>query len=357
MSGWSSSFSAVEIEGFEKTLRTQLGLSLKNESAARIEALLKERIRQTNSSGAIHYLQKLNSPNSREFGILADQLAVSESYFFRNADSFQAISEEILPALNQSRPSGRPLNILSAGCAAGEEPYSLAILFRELPFLRSRPSRIEALDISPKLISRARAGQYSSWAFRELSPQRQRTWFRQLGNDCWQLDASIRDSVRFWVHNLLHPLPAQLQIPFDLILFRNVLIYLDHKGGEQALGNLQEVLAPDGFFFLGHAETAYGRRFLKDSLHLRRLGSAFYFEGEPSPRVPKGISGPNAPKRNPNALTLPANATSPLPHAGAHDLNPREKEASSKASHKGSRRESLRVPGAPGLSKLNREEP
>lgn len=269
-----------ELVRFTEILSERLGLSLAQEPEKRLAELLAERSARTGARDERRYLERLENPLlcRKEMAILADALAVRESYFFRNHGMFDAIGDHVLADLDASRPRDQPLRLLSAGCAAGEEPYSLAMLLRETSLSTRRPVVLEAFDASAELVEQARRGVFSEWAFRELSNERRDRWFRQIDARNWRLDRSIVDAVRFSVRNLLDPDPAFWKPGrFDLILCRNVLIYFTPAAIQDAVDRLVRSLAPGGYLFLGHAETLHGRG---RGLRLHHSRGAFYYQRE-----------------------------------------------------------------------------
>ena len=114
---------------------------------------------------------------------LAASLTVTETYFFRNREQFQALAEIALPARMRAQRSSRSLRLLSAGCASGEEAYTLAMVANEAIAEPGWEIDIKAVDLNPLGLEKARHGTYASWALRETPPEARRKWFRQDGRD------------------------------------------------------------------------------------------------------------------------------------------------------------------------------
>lgn len=180
---------------------------------------------------------------------LIDAATTQETSWFRDAALFDALR-------SMPRP-GRPLSIWSAGCAYGQEIYSVAILLSEADRLAG--ARLLATDIAPNAIRRAREGRYLSLEMaRGLSEQRRGAYFSREGNT-WALKTEIRDAVEFRRHDLREPLGER----FDVILCRHVLLYFDAGEQRKALVQLAGSLRPAGYLALGNAES------------LRRLDAPF----------------------------------------------------------------------------------
>ena len=252
---------------------------------------------------------------SEAFDALADRLVVSETWFFRGGGLFAELARLVAAALPEL--AGRPsFRALSLPCSSGEEPYSLAIAFLEagLP-----PERwiVDGIDLSPRLIEAARRGAYREFSFRQTDPALRVRYFRPAG-DRWELNARVRELVRFRVGNLLAPtLAADAAGPYELVLCRNLLIYLTPAARRLALDVLERLLAPEGLLGVGHAEP----QLLADR-PFRRVGaeSLFLFRHSPmrkadrEKRREKARRGIGEKKRGtPKATSLPASVlrTSP----------------------------------------------
>jgi chemotaxis protein methyltransferase WspC len=213
------------------------------------------------------------------FDALAERLIVPETWFFRGGGLFAELARQVaaaLPAL-----AGRPFRALSLPCSSGEEPYSLAIalLGAGLP-----PERwtVDGIDLSPGLIEAARRGEYREFSFRQTDPTLRERYFRPAGG-CWELSARVRGLVRFRVGNLLAPtLAADVSGPYDLVLCRNLLIYLTPAARAQALPALERLLSPGGLLGVGHAEPQLlaGRLFRREGAE-----SLFLFRHSPPMRT------------------------------------------------------------------------
>jgi chemotaxis protein methyltransferase CheR len=213
--------------------------------------------------------------SASEIGALAAELTVCETYFFRNAEQFQALAEVALPERMHARKTQGELRLLSAGCASGEEAYSIAIVARETVTDPAWDVRVRAVDINPTALAKAAAARYSPWALRDTSPDQQQKWFRRDGRDML-LDETVRRAVRIGVGNLVRDDPDLWPAAgYDVIFCRNVLMYFAPEQMRLAVERIARSLVPGGFLFLGHAETLRG---ISDSFHLRHTHGAFYYQ-------------------------------------------------------------------------------
>jgi chemotaxis protein methyltransferase CheR len=221
------------------------------------------------------YLDRLDLQRDRQrLRALAADLTVGETYFFRNIEQFRALSEVVVPERMAVRGPQRRLRVLSAGCASGEEPYSLALLLRERVADPGWDISVRAVDINPVMLEKAAQGKYSAWALRETPEEIKRRWFKAQGRD-FLLDDAIKNSVSFLELNLAED-DADLWAPetYDIVFCRNVAMYFTPQDAQILIGRITRALAPRGFLFLGHAETLRG---VSNDFHLRHTHGTFYY--------------------------------------------------------------------------------
>jgi chemotaxis protein methyltransferase CheR len=189
---------------------------------------------------------------------VVEALLNNETYFFRDRAPFDLLARHALPTLAKRRESCRNIRIWSAGCSTGQEAYSLAMLFAESqPAWRDWTIDILATDVSSSVIDRARSGIYTQFEVqRGLGINQTIRWFEEVENG-WRVVEPLRKPVRFQVHNLLEQPPHPGT--FDIILCRNVLLYLSAEKRTLAFERLASALAPDGWLMLGAGETVIGQ--------------------------------------------------------------------------------------------------
>jgi chemotaxis protein methyltransferase CheR len=196
-----------------------------------------------------------------------DLLTAGETYFFRHKEQLTLLTEKILPALAEQNAGTRRLGIWSAGCSSGEEVYTAAILVHESRLFEGWNVRIIGHDLSHERIEHARQGCYFQGAFRSTDERIKRTYFEETGR-IWQVHEEIRRLCQFAPHNLLGKSHESFMGRVDLILCRNVLIYLDERSRARVIENLYERLVPGGFLLLGHSESL---KFMHTPLELLSL--------------------------------------------------------------------------------------
>jgi chemotaxis protein methyltransferase CheR len=187
---------------------------------------------------------------------IADTLINNETQFFRDRAPFDFFRNVMTADLAARRPGTR-LRIWSAGCASGQEPYSLAILLEEMKTEgRLLDCEILATDISPRILEKARAGIYSQFEVqRGLPIQYLVRHFEKFGEQ-WRISDRIRARVKLQAHNLLSDAAPLGQ--FDIVFCRNVLGGFDNESRSAALDRIGAVLADDGYLILGEGETTAG---------------------------------------------------------------------------------------------------
>lgn len=197
------------------------------------------------------YVEQLRTlPNEAE--LLFRELLIGVTRFFRDPDAFAALEAQVLPALLADARGSDPFRIWVAGCATGEEAYSLAILLRE-GLARSgafRPVQVFATDVDDRAIEAARAGLYPGAIAADLSPERlERHFSKEDGN--FRVAKELREMCLFSVHDLVRDPPFSR---LDLISCRNLLIYFEPRLQQRVLSTFHYALRPDGRLFLGPSE-------------------------------------------------------------------------------------------------------
>jgi chemotaxis protein methyltransferase CheR len=201
----------------------------------------------------ISELQKRSNPIHQRK--IVDALTTNETSFFRDREPFVALTDVVLPELIKSRASTRKLRFWSAASSSGQEAFSLAITLQEtLPAGWSY--EIQGTDISTTMVERAQKAEYSQVEVNRGLPATQLVQYFERAGAHWRIVPSLRKSVSFKHMSLTAPFPPMQ--PFDVIFLRNVLIYFDVATKRQVLQNAAKTLRPDGWLFLGAAETTIG---------------------------------------------------------------------------------------------------
>jgi len=270
-----------DLQRFRRIAAQHLGLHFDNTKAAFLGEVVSRRLDASGLPSSV-YLTNLEAGRwTAELTALARELTVGETYFFRNIDQFHACAEVVLPERMAARSAARRLHLLSAGCATGEEAFSLAIMARRASLDSSWTYAIRAVDINAEALEKAAHGRFANWALRETPAEIQRDYFRQEGGQM-VLDEAIRRAVTFEQRNLAVDDPA-LWRPgvYDVVFCRNVLMYFAPEQAEALVARITRSLAPGGFLFLGHAETLRG---LSQRFHLCHTHGTFYYQYKEEPK-------------------------------------------------------------------------
>jgi chemotaxis protein methyltransferase CheR len=281
-----------ELERLRVLVAARLGLDYTSDKLDYLASVAEKRREANGCASFEQYIDGLALPSSgaAELRTLAQELTVTETFFFRNADHFQVFKKVVLE--NARARGDRRLRILSAGCASGEEPYSLAITLREvIPDLARWDVRIFALDFNAAMLAKAARGVYSAWSLRATPADITRAYFSTKGSE-YLLAPSIREMVTFEERNLsLEDASFWSALGCDAVFCRNVLMYVTPDVMQRAVARFGRALVPGGFLFLGHAETLRG---VSHDYHLCHTHGTFYYqrrgEGEaraPSPPLPR----------------------------------------------------------------------
>ncbi|MFZ5805505.1 MAG: CheR family methyltransferase [Acidobacteriota bacterium] len=239
---------------------------------------------------------------SEEWRQLLAAITIKESSFFRTPQHFEALKDQIIPLLVKTRHASRTLRLWSAGCARGEEPATLAMVLAEHPLLSGWSWSILATDVDEEALEAARRGFYSERAVAALPAELKERYFTpQAGG--WLLSPRLLQRITYRYLNLIaEPFPSFPQ-PFDIIMLRNVLIYFRLASQKRVLANIATALAPDGFLFLGPAETVWQ---VSDRFEPVDLGTCFVYRPQvagrstptrPRPAPPGKPQKPAAPER------------------------------------------------------------
>lgn len=244
-----------ELLVIQRLLLEQRGFRLDGYKDKCVRRRISIRIRANHCATAREYCTLLQE-NEAELDRLLKVLTIHVSQFYRNPPTFEKLKNEVLPSLmRRCRQERTPLRLWSVGCAGGEEPYTLAMVLRELaPFFPGTDIEIVATDIEPQVLAAARQGSYVEERLAELPPPFRDAYFTpQAGR--YQLKSEILQMVSFQQADMFD---TDAYEECGLILCRNVLIYFERVQQERIIRNFARVLRPGGILVLGKSETLFG---------------------------------------------------------------------------------------------------
>jgi len=230
-----------------------------------------ERMRVTGAPNVASYLPLLSSAPERQ--ALLDEVTIQETHFFRNPPQIRALRKHVFPELvRHAEANGRRLRIWSAGCSTGEEPYTIAMILRELlPSTEGWDVQVIATDVSERALKAARTGTYGARAVHMASPEDLARFFTAGPRGTHQVRPEVRELVEFRHHNLVtEPVPFGSGEKADLVLCRNVTIYFSRDTTRALMKRLHTCLRDGGYLFLGHSETLWQ---VSEDFRLVPLGS------------------------------------------------------------------------------------
>jgi chemotaxis protein methyltransferase CheR len=222
-----------------------------------VEARLTPLARNAGMPDVSTYVAKLvQCPDRAAQDRVVDALTTNETSWFRDNMPFEVFRSTVLPELIADRPINQPIRVWSAACSTGQEPYTLSMILDERLGGTPRTSEILATDLSDEALARAKAGRYSQLEINRGLPAAMLVkHFRREGTE-WVVGDAARSRVSFRKFNLMSPTPPSTG--FDVVFLRNVLIYFDAETRRGVLRRIRAAMRPDGWLFLGAAETTIG---------------------------------------------------------------------------------------------------
>ena len=224
------------------------------------ESRFSRRLNELGLTSFTDYIKYLKVDHGHELKQLFEMVTTNETSFCRDTKQLDSFRDNLLKEiLDRQRKAGKlELNIWSAGCSSGEEPYTLVFLLLET--LKAEIARwrinITAVDLSEEMIARAEAGIYAEYAFKTTPDAIRKRYFKEVEGG-WELDPRIRKLVRFMPMNLNDPL-ALKRVPRSHIVFcRNVIIYFDDAMKRKVVQAFYDNLLPGGYLLVGHSESLH----------------------------------------------------------------------------------------------------
>ena len=239
--------SNLEIEAL---LHKTIGLKVTSIGKVTLDRSVQRRMKALSIKNKEEYVEKLHS-SVLELRELIEEVIIPETWFFRDQIPFKIITQFLV---SQWLPKHKNnlFRVLSAPCSSGEEPYSMAMTLLDAGLPSDRFS-IHGVDISTRSIARAQKGIYTKHSFRGSDVNFQRKFFKKE-NNIFILNKNVCENVHFHTGNILNSTFMEGLGLFDVIFFRNVLIYFNERARNQAIATLYKILADDGILFVGHAE-------------------------------------------------------------------------------------------------------
>lgn len=259
------------------------GIFLKDDKMYLVENRLRDLVKEAGCTtyGEFYLKLKHTSLASELRGKLIDAISTNETSWFRDKHPFEILKMLVLPRFHKDKKIGRAkLNIWSAACSTGQEPYSIAMTILDysrtlgLETDYSKNTNIFATDISATALSIARMGEYDAMAMSRGLNENNTSLYFSKSRERWKIRDTVKNMVLFSDINLKEPFSPNLG-PFDIIFLRNVIIYFSDEFRKNLLNRLTRLLAPGGYLFLGTGETLSG---YTDKFDIRDHNGAIYYQ-------------------------------------------------------------------------------
>ena len=244
------------LEQLSSIIYAKAGLFLQRRDLDKLKSFIEKQI----SAGRFKSPQDVlrEATRSRSFlNELLDVVTINETYFFRHKSHFDVLQNKILPEFFSQRGK---VKLWSAGCSTGEEPYTLAIVAKEVQKSLGRGMvQVVANDVSQEAIAKAKEGVYNQYSIRFVPPDILDRYFEKLPDGRYRVKDEVRSLVQFMLLSITSETDmARIRNMVDVAMCRNVLIYFDENSRKKALQLIADNLRIGGYLFLGPAESARG---------------------------------------------------------------------------------------------------
>ena len=231
------------------------GISLSDHKHNMIYSRLARRLRALNLKSFDEYCALLDAGDAQEVHEFVNAITTNLTAFFRESHHFEFLRTSVLPSIVKKKGESRRIRIWSAGCSTGEEPYSLAMVIKSFPALKSWDVKILATDLDSNVIATAKTGIYSLDRAAKIADEHKKYFLYDKASQRIKVKDAICDLITFKQLNLLHDWP--MKGTFDVIFCRNVVIYFDAKTQRQLFDRYANILNEDGYLFIGHSENLH----------------------------------------------------------------------------------------------------
>jgi chemotaxis protein methyltransferase CheR len=268
-------FTDRDFEFLRGIVTSHTGITLGGHKRQLVYGRLTRRLRQLGLATFTQYCAYVEQHLDAELGELVNAITTNLTSFFRENHHFEHLAEHALPDRMEKNGHNRRLRLWSAGCSTGEEPYSIAMTVAETlgSSLPVWDTRILATDIDSQVLARAANGVYPDERIEGIEPARQRRWFKRgKGPNAGKVKVveDLQSLIAFRQLNLMDA-AWPMRGPFDIIFCRNVVIYFDKPTQKKLFDRYAELLAPDGYLYVGHSESLHGT-----SERFRLIGRTIY---------------------------------------------------------------------------------
>jgi chemotaxis protein methyltransferase CheR len=250
-------FTKYDFDRLRQLINEHTGIKLSDHKQEMLYSRLSRRLRILNLSSFSSYYKLLKSEGGEELIHFINAITTNLTAFFREPHHFQLLEQVLLPQLLAKKPVTRRLRISSAGCASGEEAYSIAIIVKEI-VPADWDVKILATDLDSSVLEKGKQGVYEADRMSGVSPARLKRWFKK---GVWTyskpmlVSEELQNLITFKHLNLMHGWP--MRGPFDIIFCRNVVIYFDKPTQKILFERFANILDDKGYLLIGHSENLF----------------------------------------------------------------------------------------------------
>ncbi len=243
----------IEFQQFVKYMHSNYGIDLSKKRQL-IEGRLSNMVERKGMKSFSEYMNSIKKNNKDEISLLINKLTTNYTYFYREENHFKYLREVILPYEEKTNKL-KTINIWSAGCSSGEEPYTLAMIMSDYFQLKKMSWKIQILatDISQNVLDKAKEGIYSEDSIKNLPPSYKTRFLKKTSDNKYEISQEIKNQIMFKTFNLMDPITARNK--YNVIFCRNVMIYFNSATKINLVNKFYEATQPGGHLMIGHAET------------------------------------------------------------------------------------------------------
>ncbi|OQW91393.1 MAG: chemotaxis protein CheR [Beggiatoa sp. IS2] len=250
-------FTKYDFDSLRQLVNEHTGISLSDHKQEMLYSRLARRLRVLNLDNFASYYQLLQSDSGEELTHFINAVTTNLTAFFREPHHFEILSQIVLPQLLIKKQRTRRIRIWSAGCASGEEVYSIAMIIKEI-IPSGWDVKILATDLDSNVLAKGIHGVYEEEKVVDIPLERRRRWFKR-GEGVYanqvQIAPELQEMITFKRLNLIHPWP--MRGPLDIIFCRNVVIYFNKETQKILFDRFAHLLDQEGYLFIGHSENLF----------------------------------------------------------------------------------------------------
>jgi chemotaxis protein methyltransferase CheR len=232
------------------------GIVLADIKQEMVYSRLARRLRELNFRKFDEYMAYLGTDWAAEEGHFLNSITTNLTHYFRENHHFEYLADTVIPLLRKTHIRSRRIRVWCNAASTGEEPYSIAMVFKEGFTESNWDIKILATDLDSNVLATGKAGVYHKDRVASIGKTRQKRWFAEVDDEHVRVHPALQEILTFKQLNLLHDWP--MKGPFDVVFCRNVIIYFDKDTQGKLFVKIHKLMAPDSHLFIGHSESLLG---------------------------------------------------------------------------------------------------